>query len=283
MASPQVWLAPAKINLFLHITGRRPDGLHNLQTVFQFIDLCDQLSFEVRKDGDILRSTAVSDVHEAEDLCIRAAQLLQRTAGISAGVNITLSKEIPIGGGLGGASSDAATTLHALNCLWDAGMNTEQLMHLGQSLGADIPIFIAGHAAWAEGIGEQLTPMELPQPWYLIADTGVHVSTREMFADSQLTRNSPQLTICPPEPGVLGNIFEPLVRRRYPEIDKVFDWLGEHSMPFLTGTGGCVVAPFEERESALAVQAQAPPEVSIYVAKGKNISPLREQLSTEGI
>ena len=279
MVSTQIWLAPAKINLFLHVTGRRPDGMHELQTAFQFVDLCDQLSFEVTSDSDICRSAPVSGVDEDEDLCVRAAQLLHQTAEISAGVNITLNKEIPIGGGLGGASSDAATTLHALNYLWNAGLNAEQLMRLGQSLGADIPIFIAGHAAWAEGIGELLTPMELPQKWYLIADTKIHVSTREMFADSQLTRNCPQLTICPPEPGVLGNVFEPLVRQRYPAIDKVFNWLGEHSKPFLTGTGGCVVAPFEDRESAQAVQEQAPPEVSIYVAKGKNISPLREQLA----
>ena len=278
MANPQIWLAPAKINLFLHILGQRADGMHELQTAFQFIDLCDQLSFDAREDGCIEQSATIPGVSDGEDLCIRAARLLQQATGVKQGVTINLNKQIPIGGGLGGASSNAATTLHALNQLWHTELTIEQLMNMGLTLGADVPVFVGGQAAWAEGVGEQLTPIKTSELWYVVVDTGVHVSTRAMFADSQLTRNSRQLTICPPEPGVLGNVFEPLVRSRYPVINNVFKWLAKYAVPFLTGTGGCVVAPFDEHESALAVQAKAPSELTVYVAKSMNISPLMEQL-----
>lgn len=253
--------------------------MHELQTAFQFIDLCDQLSFDLREDGYIEQSAPIPGVSDGEDLCIRAAQLLQQTTGVKQGVTIHLNKKIPIGGGLGGASSNAATTLHALNQLWQTELTIEQLSNMALPLGADVPVFVGGQAAWAEGIGEQLTPITTAELWYVVADAGVHVSTRAMFADSQLTRNSRQLTICPPEPGVLGNVFEPLVRTRYPEINNVFKWLENYAAPFLTGTGGCVVAPFDEHESALAVQAQAPSELTVYVAKSMNISPLKVQLS----
>ena len=279
MGSPRIWLSPAKINLFLRITGRRADGMHELQTAFQFITLCDQLSFTVTDDARVVRAQAVSGVSTEEDLCLRAARLLQQTADVSAGVSITLTKNIPIGGGLGGASSNAATTLHALNKLWQLGLSDADLVGLGVSLGADVPIFISGLSAWAEGVGEELTPLEMPVSWYAIADTGTHVCTREMFADSQLTRNSPQLTICPPKPGQYGNVFEPVVRARYPAIDAVFNWLQNFSMPFLTGTGGCVVVACADKAAALSIQAQAPKGVSMHIAQGRNISPLKEQLA----
>lgn len=278
MTLSNVWLSPAKINLFLRITGRRADGMHELQTAFQFVDLCDQLSFSVNDSGAIERVASIAGISVEEDLTLRAARLLQKSADVTAGVTIKLSKAIPVGGGLGGASSNAATTLHALNRLWQVGMTDAELIRLGLALGADVPIFITGQAAWAEGVGEKLTAMEFPQLWYLIANTGTHVCTREMFADSQLTRNSPQLTICPPEPGAYGNVFEPVVRARYPAIDAVFNWMQEFSTPFLTGTGGCVVAPCRDKEFALEMQAQAPKGVHAYVTQGKNISSLKAQL-----
>ena len=279
MAEPQVWLAPAKINLFLRITGRRADGMHELQTAFQFLNLCDRLSFTVTKDNVIERANRVSDVELEQDLTVRAARLLQKSTGVSAGATIELTKIIPIGGGLGGASSDAATTLHALNRMWRLGLSEAQLLPLGVELGADVPVFLTGRAAWAEGVGEKLTTLEMATPWYLVADSGIHVCTREMFADSQLTRNSPQLTICPPEPGAYGNVFEPVVRARYPAIDAVFNWLQEFGTPFLTGTGGCVVLPCQDEHMALQIQGQAPHGVHVYIAQGKNISPLKEQLA----
>ncbi len=279
MNKTRVWQAPAKINLFLRITSRRPDGMHELQTAFQFVDLVDELQFDIRQhDAKITRSRDIDNVGESEDLTIRAALLLQKMAQVSCGVNISVNKSIPIGGGLGGASSDAATTLHALNHLWEINASIDELAELGQSLGADIPVFVRGRSAWAEGIGEQLTPVELEECWYLIADSGIHVSTREMFTHSQLTRNCPQLTICPPKPGEFGNVFESIVRARHPEIDKIFEWLNRHSSPFLTGTGGCVVAAFTDKDSALEVQSQSPDGVAVHIAYGRNQSPLVEQL-----
>lgn len=273
------WPSPAKINLFLHITGRRADGMHELQTAFQFIDLCDELTFKIKSDLAIQRQMDIPGVPRDEDLCIRAAELLQQQANIQQGATISLKKVIPMGGGLGGASSNAATTLLALNNLWQANLNIDQLAVLGEQLGADVPVFIRGHAAWAEGIGEQLTPIAMPEYWYLVVNCGIHVNTREMFADSQLTRNCPALTICPPEPGVLGNVFEPIVRSRYPEIDRVFVWLAGCAKPFLTGTGGCVLASFAGHEAALAVQANAPAGLEVFVVRSKNVSPVVDRLS----
>ena len=275
----QAWLSPAKINLFLRITGQRSDGMHELQTAFQFIDLCDQLHIAVREDGVITRTTELPDVPDENDLCIRAAQLLKAHADTALGAEIALQKVIPIGGGLGGASSNAATTLRVLNLLWDVGASPEELAVMAVSLGADVPVFIHGHAAWAEGIGEALSAINPPEVYYLIADAGVHVSTAEMFADSQLTRNSPTLTICDPEPGAMGNVFEPVVRARYPEIDRVFNYLNRYSSPFLSGSGGCVVAAFESQATAREVQSACPAEIATYLVQGRNESPLNNQLS----
>lgn len=278
MKNSQIWLAPAKINLFLHITSRRPDGLHELQTAFQFIDLCDELQFTIRQDAEISRSTLVTGVSPEEDLCIKAATCLQHKAGVSQGVDLALNKIIPMDSGLGGASSDAATTLLVLNKLWDIRASEDELAELGKSLGADVPVFIRGQAAWAEGIGEQLTPLDMEECWYLIADSGIHVSTREMFAYSQLTRNSPKLTICPPKLGGFGNVFEPIVRAQHPKIDSIFDWLQDHSRPFLTGTGGCVVAAFADEDSAYEVQSQSIEGITTHLVQGRNRSPLVTQL-----
>lgn len=273
------WPCPAKINLFLHITGRRADGMHELQTVFQFIDLCDEMAFTIQSKPVIERITELAGVSRDEDLSIRAAELLQREANIQKGVAISLKKVIPMGGGLGGASSNAATTLLGLNELWQARFSTDELARLGKQLGADVPVFIYGRAAWAQGIGEQLTPISMPEYWYVVINCKIHVNTREMFADSQLTRNCPTLTICPPEPGVLGNVFEPIVRSRYREIDQVFDWLSQYARPFLTGSGGCVLASFADHDAALAVKANAPPGLEVFVVRGKNVSPVVDRLS----
>lgn len=273
------WPSPAKINLFLHITGRRADGMHELQTAFQFIDLCDEMSFKIQSNTSVERVFDIPGVRRDEDLCIRAAELLQREANIQQGVSITLKKVIPMGGGLGGASSNAATTLLALNKLWQANLSMDELAGLAVQLGADVPIFIYGRAAWAEGVGEQLTHINMPESWYVVINSKIHVNTREMFADSQLTRNCPTLTICPPEPGVLGNVFEPIVRSRYRAIDQVFEWLADYATPFLTGTGGCVLACFADQDSALLAQAKAPADYDVFVVKSKNVSPVVDRLS----
>ncbi|MFK7794944.1 MAG: 4-(cytidine 5'-diphospho)-2-C-methyl-D-erythritol kinase, partial [Gammaproteobacteria bacterium] len=199
---------------------------------------------------------------------------------VKQGVDIALTKNIPMGGGLGGASSDAATTLQVLNKMWSIDANEDELAELGKQLGADVPVFVRGHAAWAEGIGEQLSPIEMEECWYLIINAEIHVSTAQMFAYSQLTRNSPQLTICPPKPGEFGNVFEPVVRAQHPKIDSVFDWLGNYSRPFLTGTGGCVVAAFADKESAVKIQSHCPQGMTAYVTRAKNISPLKIQIQT---
>ena len=274
------WLAPAKINLFLRITRQRADGMHELQTAFQFVDLCDQLQFSPRQDAQIIRSTDIAGVPSEQDLCVRAGLLLQKIANVKQGVDIALMKNIPMGGGLGGASSNAATTLLVLNKMWSINANEDELAELGKQLGADVPVFVRGQAAWAEGVGEQLTPIEMEECWYLIINTGIHVSTAQMFAYSQLTRNSPQLTICPPKPGEFGNVFEPVVRAQHPKIDLVFDWLGSYSHPFLTGTGGCVVAAFADKKSAVEIQSRCPQGMTAYVAQARNTSPLKTQLQT---
>ena len=246
---------------------------------FQFVELCDELQFTITNDSLISRSAGNINIPPEQDLCIRAAKALQAFANVSHGVEIQLNKKIPMGGGLGGASSDAATTLLVLNKLWNVEASEQQLLSLAKSLGADIPVFIKGQAAWAEGIGEQLTPLDIEEYWYLIIDPKIHVSTAEMFAHSQLTRNCPQLTICPPKPGEFGNVFEPIVRAQHPKIHSMFSWLNDHhASPFLTGTGGCVVAAFENKDDALEVQSQRPDGINAYLALGRNISPLVAQL-----
>ena len=279
MNNGTAWLAPAKINLFLRITGRRTDGMHTLQTAFQFIDLADQLTFKITSDRQIKRLHAIAGVRDDQDLCVRAAQALQQYAAADCGVEITLHKQIPMAAGLGGASSDAATTLRVLNQLWQVGLDIEQLCALGLGLGADVPVFIRGQAAWAEGVGEQLTALaKLPEYYYLIVNPQVNVSTAQMFADSQLTRNCHTLTICHPEPGAFGNVFEPIARAKHAIIDAIFNCLEPYCRPFLTGSGGCVVAAFSDQASAIAMQANCPSGVHSIVAKSMNASPLNAQL-----
>src|SRR5882757_6516443 len=244
MTATSVWPAPAKLNLFLHVLGRRPDGYHELQTCFQFIDLCDEITIEVRADGQIRRALDIPGLPESADLCLRAAHALQEATGSPLGADIRLRKRIPIGGGLGGGSSDAATCLVALNELWELNLPTKELAAMGLKLGADVPVFVHGRVAWAEGVGERLTPLYPPlapvEPNYLILKPNVFVSTAEVFQDPELTRNSATITIH----GFLAsggrNDCLGVVRRRYPEVAHALDWLSLFGSARLTGTGACV-------------------------------------------
>ncbi len=275
--------APAKLNLFLHVVGRRADGYHLLQTVFQFLDFGDELSFALRSDGKICRLSPLPGVSEEQDLVVRAARLLQRHCGVNRGVDIRLEKRLPMGGGLGGGSSDAATTLLALNRLWQTGLDSAQLAALGLSLGADVPIFIHGHAAWAEGIGEQLQPVDLPEPWFLVIMPPVSVATAEVFSAPDLIRDAQPITIRAFLAGEGVNTLEPVVTSRYPEVAGALAWLGKYGQARMTGSGGCVFAPFEAEEAARRVLRKLPPEWRGFVARGRNRSPMLERLQALGI
>ena len=277
------WLAPAKLNLFLHITGRRADGYHLLQTLFQFLDYGDVLDYELRDDTRIERPEGPAGVAPEDDLAVKAARLLQRRTGSRRGVSIHLRKILPLEAGLGGGSSDAATTLVALNRLWGTGLNETELMALAQELGADVPVFVGGKAAWAEGIGEKLTPLEPPELWYLVLEPACRVSTGEIFQAPELTRNSAPITISGFRSAGTRNDFEPVVRKRHPEVAAVLDWLAAHaSGARLTGSGACVFAPFAAQQDAVRVQAVLPGGWKGFVAKGCNRSPLLSRLAEEG-
>lgn len=269
------WPAPAKLNLFLHITGQRENGYHNLQTVYQFLDRADQLYFEITEDRAIRRFGGPAGVPEASDLCVRAARLLQSTTGTTKGVDIYNDKLLPGGGGLGGGSSDAATTLWALNRLWNVGLDAGELARLGLKLGADVPVFIYGEAAWAEGIGEVLTPVTLDEPWFLVVVPPVSISTVDIFSDPELTRDTPRMTIRAFLTGGGQNDCEAVVRRRYPEVAAVLDWLDTHAPARMTGTGACVFAAFGSEGEAWSVERQLPRGWTAFVARGMNRSPLQ--------
>jgi len=276
--------APAKLNLFLHIIGRRADGYHLLQTVFQFLDYSDEIRLELRSDKEIQRIDGGEEIPVETDLCVRAAQLLQQKTGTTLGVDISLKKKLPIGGGLGGGSSDAATVLHGLNTLWCCGLNRSELATLGLELGADVPVFIHGESAWAEGVGEKLTPLLLPENWFLVIHPKISVSTAEIFADQGLTRDCDALKITRflKDTGFedLSNVFEPVVRNKYPEIANALDWLSSFSAARLTGTGSCLFASFNSEAEAKSVlhQLSVDTEWDGFVAKGVNDSPLKLSL-----
>ena len=273
------WPAPAKLNLFLHITGRRADGYHLLQTVFQFLDYSDELRFTVRSDGAIRRLNDLPGVPEEKDLVVRAAQLLQRVSGTHLGADIHVTKRLPMGGGLGGGSSDAATVLVALNHLWRIGLTNEQLAAHGLRLGADVPVFVHGLATWAEGVGEKFTPVTLAEPWFVVLIPPVSVSTAEIFAAPELTRDSPPITIRAFLAGQGGNVCEPVVRNRYPAVAETLDWLGQHGAARMTGTGACVFTAFESEAQARQVFAVRPKGLDGFVARGCNHSPLQKRLA----
>jgi len=278
--SPFTWSAPAKLNLMLHIVGRRPDGYHELQTVFQLIDLRDRIEIRLREDGIICRPKGPSGVPESEDLVVRAARALKDATGSPLGAEISIKKSIPMGGGLGGGSSDAATVLLALNQMWRTGLSSSQIAGIGVRLGADVPIFVAGHSAWAEGVGEKLTPMTLgPDSWYLVIFPGVSVPTAAVFQAAELTRNSPPTTMR----GFLEtggrNDCEAVVRARFPAVAEALDWLARHGPARLTGTGSCVFAKFARVEDAERVAARVPDTWRAWVARGLDTSPLLEELA----
>lgn len=274
-ADEPAWPAPAKLNLFLHVTGRRPDGYHTLQTVFQFLDYGDSLGFELRRDDQVRRVRGPAQLAQDADLAVRAARLLQQAGGLQRrGVDIHLDKRLPLGSGLGGGSSDAATTLVALNRLWNLDWSADRLAGLGLQLGADVPVFVHGHAAWAEGVGEMLTPVALAEPCYLVITPPCQVATAEIFNAPELKRNSPPIRMPQFLAGKTRNDCWPVVRARYPQVAEVFDFFDKYSEPRLTGTGASVFAAFASRAQACAVQAKVPAGWSSFVAQGLNRSPL---------
>ena len=270
------WPAPAKLNLFLRITGRRADGYHALQTVFRLLDWGDTVYLRPRGDGLIRRVGAgAAGVAEADDLLVRAAKLLQTASNCTQGADIGIEKRIPMGGGFGGGSSDAATVLVALNVLWRLRLADDALAALGLQLGADVPVFVRGHNAWAEGVGEQLSPVGLPAAWYVLASPGVHASTAELFRDPDLTRNAAPATILDFLSGtVLDNAFEPLLRRREPAVEAMFNVLARVGTPRLTGSGSGCFVEFANRESAEQALAALPRGTNAWLARGAGRSPL---------
>jgi 4-diphosphocytidyl-2-C-methyl-D-erythritol kinase len=275
------WPAPAKINLFLHVLGRRDDGYHLLQTAFQFLDIADELEFSLRDDDVITRQASYSNVPEEADLVVRAAIMLREYSNTSFGVDIGINKLLPMGGGLGGGSSDAATTLVALNSIAGLNLSVDKLAEIGLKLGADVPVFVHGHAAWAEGVGEKLTLIEPPEDCYLLVMPECQVATAEVFASDDLTRNTPAITIRDFLAGAGHNDCEEVVRQQYPEVAAVLDWLGQRYGTRMTGTGACVFSRFANRELANEAAASLPDSWQSIVTKGLNRSPLAERLSRE--
>jgi 4-diphosphocytidyl-2-C-methyl-D-erythritol kinase len=273
-----IWLAPAKINLFLHIVSKRTDGLHNLQTVFQLLDYCDELKFDKRLDGKICR-TSFSLIPEEEDLIIKAAKLLKKYTKTDLGVNISINKKIPLGAGLGGGSSNAATTLMALNEIWQCGLDKKKLMELGRQLGADVPVFIFGYSAWAEGIGDKLTKVELPKNYFLIVFSGQSVSTKKIFSHPLLTIEEKHLKMTDFLEGIKDNKFNKVFKNdcllaaldTQAELKEVINWLNlsEHRLEDakMTGTGACIFIPFKEKERAELYLEKLPKKWTGFIAK----------------
>lgn len=275
------WPAPAKINLFLRVTGRRADGYHELSTAFQFLDWCDEIQIRLRADRELRLQGGLPGVAEDKNLIVRAARLLAERTGLAAGADIRLDKRLPVGGGLGGGSSDAATTLVALNRLWRAGLDEAALATLALELGADVPVFVRGRAAWAEGVGEKLVPQPFAEPWYVVLDPGVAVSTAAIFAAPELKRDS-----APALPSTFSmarerNDCEPVVRARHPEVARALDWLAARGPARLSGTGGCLFGWFDDKAEAEAVAAQVPAQWRGRVARGCNRSPLLAALGAK--
>ena len=272
-SATQMWRAPAKLNLFLHIIGQLENGYHLLQSVIQFIDLCDELKFIVRSDGLINGNNSNQNISPQDDLSIRAASLMQKNCSIQLGVDIEVKKLIPLGAGLGGGSSDAATTLLALNQLWGCDLETQELENLGKQLGADVPIFIRGKASWVEGIGDELESVTLPEPWYVVVFPNVYLDTKQMYKDPHLTRNCTPIKIRDFTQQHTTNVFEPIACRQ-PEVARAFQWLTKHAPARLTGSGSGLFAQCDTRQQAVNIAATCPTEFIAYVVKGMNHSPI---------
>lgn len=268
------WPAPAKLNLFLHIVGRRADGYHLLQTLFRFVSHGDMLQFAPRSDAQVVLATPLPGVAPETDLTVRAAHILQNQTGCRQGVTISLDKRLPMGGGLGGGSSDAATVLMALNHLWGLGLSRQRLQEIGLSLGADVPIFIYGRNAFAEGVGEAFTPVDLPPVWYLVLEPPVQVPTAEIFRVPHLRRDSPAIAASDWHPGYGGNDLEPVAAELYPAVAEYIGWLSAFAHVRMSGSGACVFAEFERRSEAEAVLSQLPQGMRGWVAEGLSAHPL---------
>jgi 4-diphosphocytidyl-2-C-methyl-D-erythritol kinase len=274
------WPAPAKLNLFLRIVGRRADGYHLLQTVFQLLDWGDTVRVRVRRDGRTCRVSALPGVAEDDDLAVRAARALQAAAGTGLGADIEVHKRVPQGGGFGGGSSDAATVLRALDLLWGTDLGPDRLAEIGLALGADVPVFVHGQSAWAEGVGERLEPYRLPDRWFLLLDSGVRVSTGELFQATDLTRDAAPLTMSQvASPDELGNAFEPLLRIRAPRISQALDALSRFGCARVTGTGGGCFVAFDSQDAALEAASVLAPEFPVQVVRGVRRSPLLDALA----
>ncbi|EJL6424862.1 4-(cytidine 5'-diphospho)-2-C-methyl-D-erythritol kinase [Vibrio cholerae] len=274
-----VWPSPAKLNLFLYITGRRANGYHDLQTLFQFLDHGDELTITANSSGNITLSPALADVALEDNLIYKAAIALKNAAQSPLGADIKLHKVLPMGGGIGGGSSNAATTLVALNYLWQTGLSDDQLAEIGLALGADVPVFTRGFAAFAEGVGEELSAVEPEEKWYLVVRPAVSIATKDIFTHPQLMRNTPKRDLASLLATLYENDCEKIVRSLYPEVDKQLSWLLQYAPSRLTGTGSCVFAEFSSRKDAQAVFAQLSDNVLAFVAQGRNVSPLRKTLA----
>lgn len=274
-----VWPSPAKLNLFLYITGRRANGYHDLQTLFQFLDHGDELTITTNNSGNITLSPALADVALEDNLIYKAAMALKNAAQSPLGADIQLHKVLPMGGGIGGGSSNAATTLVALNYLWQTGLSDDQLAEIGLALGADVPVFTRGFAAFAEGVGEELSAVEQEEKWYLVVRPAVSIATKDIFTHPQLVRNTPKRDLASLLATPYENDCEKIVRSLYPEVDKQLSWLLQYAPSRLTGTGSCVFAEFSSRKDAQAVFAQLSDNVLAFVAQGRNVSPLRKTLA----
>ena len=270
------WPAPAKLNLFLHVIGRRADGYHLLQSVFRLIDLADTLRFAPRADGEVRRGAGPEGVPEDEDLVVRAGRLLKAETGCAAGATISIEKRIPMGAGLGGGSSDAATALMALNRLWDLGLPVAELMRIGLRLGADVPFFLLGRNAFVEGVGELLQPIDVAPAWYLVVVPGIGVPTREIFAAPELTRDTKPIKIQGFSTSAGRNDLEPVVRRRYPAVARAIDWLSAFGDARMTGSGACVYAEFRTEREAREVLSRMPADMRGMVARGLDHHPLAD-------
>ena len=282
MSNPEPVLTlpcPAKLNLFLHIIGQREDGYHLLQTLFQLVDFGDSLSITVTDDAKLQLKANKPELETSDNLVIKAAKLLQKHSNSTYGAKFYLEKRLPMGGGVGGGSSNAATALLGLNKLWNCELSLEELAELGAGLGADIPVFVHGRSAWAEGIGERLTPMELPNLWYVILTPPCKASTPQIFSHSELTRHTSAITIAPFP--ILGskNDCEQVACQLYPEIRKALNWLNQHSQARMTGTGASIFASFESEDKARKILDIAPDELEGFVARGINKSPVHEILN----
>lgn len=279
MNGMQRFPSPAKLNLFLYITARRADGYHELQTLFQFLDFGDEIAIDVNPSGQIRLLNDLPDVAPEQNLIYRAAKLLQNYTGCRLGADIAVTKRLPMGGGVGGGSSNAATVLVALNQLWQTDLSLDTLAEWGLRLGADVPIFVHGKAAFAEGVGEKLTPCAPPEKWYVVLKPAVSIATALIFNHPDLPRNTPKRDLAQLMNSPWANDCEKIVRDRYSEVDDLLAWLVQYAPSRLTGTGACVFAEFDTEEQARCVFAQKPQYIQGFVAQGQNISPLHQQLN----